>query len=107
MTDRITTVIAEALRGCGIEDAEKVEVPAILAALKAARIAVVELADEATMEDYGLSVTPVHGSVFGLPIAEEIANEKGMTRTRHRSVTETRNYAAALLAAADAAEASQ
>ena len=76
----------------------------ILANFKAYRIAVVELASEAEMEDYGLSATPVHGEAFGLPVAEEVPDENGMTRTRFRSVSETRNYAAALLAAADAAE---
>lgn len=75
--------------------------------LKDSRVVIVALPDQATVEDYGLSVTPVHGDAFGLPIAEEIPDEKGMTRTRFRSVSETRNYAAALLAAADAAEVSR
>ncbi|WP_135452577.1 hypothetical protein [Mycobacterium sp. DL99] len=67
-------------------------------------VAVVELASQEEMEDYGLSVTPLHGDAFGLPVAEEVPDEKGMTRTRFRSVSETSSYAAALLAAAHAAE---
>ncbi|MFV8169849.1 hypothetical protein [Mycolicibacterium peregrinum] len=122
MTDRAISTIAEQLatnlfdrltkgpRWIGSDEFPDVlneEARAILAALKAARIAVVELPDAVTVEDYGLSVTPAHSSVFGLPIAEEVSADKGMTRTRWRSVSEARTYAAALLAAADAAEASQ
>lgn len=111
-TDRIETVIATQFAADegdpnNVTERHRNMAKGALAALKAARIAVVELPDAVTVEDYGLSVTPAHSSVFGLPIAEEVSADKGMTRTRWRSVSEARTYAAALLAAADAAEASQ
>lgn len=97
MSDRIETVIAEALHACGVWKPEVVEVPDILAALKAARIAVVEL-PEVSQEDlyhqYWISIAP-NASI-------KYEYDGSWDSSEH-----VREFATALLAAADIAEASQ
>ena len=93
MSDRIETVITEALLSCGIEDAEKVEVPAILAALKAARIAVVDM-ESADCDDVHSGDSRGHLIFVELDPGEPIEVSPEFAR----------QIAAALLAAADAAE---
>lgn len=94
---KIETVIAEALHACGVWKPEVVEVPTILAALKAARIAVVEL-PEVSQEDlyhqYWISIAP-NASI-------KYEYDGSWDSSEH-----VREFATALLAAADIAEASQ
>lgn len=74
-----------------------------LAALKAARIAVVELPAEDELEELTEEIEILVGShAFGLPVSMW-----GKYGRDHMSIRETRRRAAALLAAADAAEASR
>lgn len=90
--------VEEALRDSGLED--MAEPSEILAALKATGYTVVELADDETVEDYGLYVS--RAPHFGLPVGEE--HDAG---SKFRSIDETRRYASALLAVANAAEAAE
>lgn len=96
-------VIAEALRSCGIEESEKVEVPDVLDALKAAGYAVVELPKPGELSDH-------HSDgdvVFYYGQAGEIQTHPGEIWDNEGQTVPpavAREWAAALLAAADAAE---
>lgn len=106
MTDRILTVIAEQLGGpkyayLAMDDARR-----ILAALKAARIAVVELPEptrKAMVTDYPHGVYALPGHV-GVYVGEWLFRD---LRSCERSPQEIGEFAASLLAAKAAAEASQ
>ncbi|OBK04677.1 hypothetical protein A5746_10290 [Mycolicibacterium conceptionense] len=75
-------------------------IAAHLAELGQGGYVVVKLPDEQTVDDYGLFVDP--NPLSGLAVAEE--SDSGV---RFRTVHETRQYAAALLAVAEKAEESE
>ncbi|MEX3655266.1 hypothetical protein ABFW14_08515 [Mycolicibacterium fortuitum] len=103
---KIETVIAEALHACGVWKPEVVEVPTILAALKAARIVVVELPEPTAPDFTGTEWSGPDWDVFAYGSTRHRGEVE--VRSRRYNTPETaREFAAALLAAADIAEASQ
>lgn len=107
MSTRFESVAAEALRACGIDDPEKVEVPEIVAALKAAQIGTVEL-PKSPSEYWGPNHDPQWNHYpFTRVDGDEIEIGARCEHVFRTNVIEARVFAADVLAAADVAEAAR